>query len=87
MLLFIDETECEDFFIVAGLLVDSKETIDFIYKKFKNKLKGMKLSNKAKQQIFLEFKAVLLKVRSNTSWLALRIQNERNFVAYVILNM
>ncbi|MCD7894711.1 MAG: DUF3800 domain-containing protein [Erysipelotrichaceae bacterium] len=60
MVLFVDETECVDFFIVAGLLVDSKDIINFIYKKFKNKLKGMKLSDKAKQQIYLEFKAVLL---------------------------
>ena len=60
MILFVDETECEDYFIVAGLLTVSKDMTDMTYKRFKKKIKTMKLSEKTKQQIFLEFKGVLL---------------------------
>lgn len=60
MILFVDETECEDYFIVAGLLTVSKSMTDMTYKRFKKKIKTMKLSEKTKQQIFLEFKGVLL---------------------------
>ena len=35
MLLFVDETENEDYFIVTGLLVESQNDIDLIYSRFK----------------------------------------------------
>lgn len=60
MILYVDETECEDYFIVAGLLTESKLKTDLAYKHFKKKLKMMKLSTKDKEKVFLEFKAVIL---------------------------
>ncbi len=60
MILFVDETECEDYFIVAGLLTESKHMTDMTYKRFKKKINTMKLSEKTKQQVFLEFKGALL---------------------------
>lgn len=60
MILYVDETECGDYFIVAGLLTESKEETDYAYKKFKKKIKNMPLSAKQKEKIFVEFKSVLL---------------------------
>ena len=60
MVLYIDETENEDYFIVAGLLVSSKDDVELSYKQFKNGLKGLKLKQKAKSKIFTEFKSTLL---------------------------
>jgi hypothetical protein len=39
MILFVDETECEDYFIVAGLLTVSKSMTDMTYKRFKKRLR------------------------------------------------
>lgn len=60
MILYIDETECDDYFIVAGLLTQSKRDTDLAYKHFKKGLKSMKISPKEKQKVFYEFKATLL---------------------------
>lgn len=60
MVLYVDETESEDYFIVAGLLTESKKKTDLAYKHFKKKLKTMKLSPKDKEKVFVEFKAVIL---------------------------
>ena len=60
MILFVDETENEDFFIVTGLLAHSKEEIDLAYKRFKKSIKNYPVSPAEKQLIFGEFKSVLL---------------------------
>lgn len=60
MILYVDETENDDYFIVAGLLTDSKMNTDRIYKNFKKRIKNMPLSSRKKEQIFTEFKSVLL---------------------------
>lgn len=60
MILFVDETECEDYFIVAGLLTDSKLKTDATFKKFKKKVKNFHISPKDKEKIFTEFKSVIL---------------------------
>ena len=52
MTLFVDETENEDFFIVTGLLVRSKEDVDLAYRKFKKGISGAHISNKLKQFMF-----------------------------------
>lgn len=80
MILYIDETEYDEYFIVAGLLVDSKEKIDLVYKRFKKKLKGLKLSDKSKQQLFLEFKAVLLD--RNFQKIKIKMLQELNQINY-----
>ena len=60
MILYIDETENDNYFIVAGILVDSKESIDLAYKKFKKSISNMKIKNSAKRTIFTEFKSTLI---------------------------
>lgn len=60
MILYIDETENEQFFIVSGLLVDSKESIDSAYKKFKKSISNIKIKNSVKRKIFTEFKSTLI---------------------------
>lgn len=37
MILYIDETENDNYFIVTGLLVTSKQNVDMTYKRFKKK--------------------------------------------------
>ena len=63
MILYIDETEHEEYFIVAGLLAESEQTVDLVYKRFKKSIKNYPLTNKAKQSIFLEFKSTLIDIR------------------------
>ena len=60
MILFIDETENEKYFIVAGLLLDSREIADSVYKSFRKKAKNMPVSKRDKQIVFTEFKSVML---------------------------
>lgn len=60
MILYIDETENDKYFIVTGLLVTSKRNVDMSYKRFKKKVNAMNLSPKRKEKIFNEFKSVIL---------------------------
>ena len=60
MILYVDETENEDFFIVCGLLVSSVEVIETTYKHFKKAVKNYPISANEKQIVFKEFKSVLL---------------------------
>ena len=60
MYLFVDETENDDYFIVTGLLVPSKESVNIAYKRFKKKINSMNINPKMKQKLFNEFKSVLL---------------------------
>ena len=60
MILYIDETENEEYFIVTGLLVETEQSVELAYKKFKKSISGIKLSDKEKQKVYLEFKATLL---------------------------
>lgn len=60
MILYVDETETDDYFIVAGMLVESKEAVLLRYKQFKNKIKDYKISPREKQSLYHEFKSVKL---------------------------
>lgn len=60
MLLFVDETENDNYFIVTGLLVESQHDIDLIYSQFKKKAKKINISDKKKAQLFTEFKSTLM---------------------------
>ena len=60
MTLFIDETEKDEYFIVAGLLVYSDPDVELAYKKFKNSIKGLRISDKAKSRMYVEFKSTVL---------------------------
>ena len=56
MILFVDETECKDYFIVAGLLTESKSKTDDAFKRFKKKVKNFPIPPKKKEKLFTEFK-------------------------------
>ena len=60
MIIYIDETENEHYFIVAGVLVDSETKIQQVYRRFKNSIRGNKISPEHKARLFTEFKSVLL---------------------------
>lgn len=60
MILYVDETECDEYFIVAGLLTESKNKTDIVFKQFNKKVKNFPLSPREKEKVFREFKAVLL---------------------------
>ena len=60
MILYVDETGNDKYFIVAGLLVKSKQDVDLAYKKFKKKIRGFKISDKYKSRTFTEFKSTIL---------------------------
>ena len=60
MYLYVDETENEKYFIVAGLLVDSAELVENSYRHFKKRLNSFKINPKTKSKIYTEFKANIL---------------------------
>lgn len=63
MILYVDETEHEEYFIVAGLLADTEHAVESAYKSFKKSVANYPLKNDAKQRIFLEFKSTLIDKR------------------------
>ncbi len=60
MVLYVDETENDRFFIVCGIIVDSQQSVDIQYKHFKKKVSNYDLSQKTKTRIFKEFKSAEL---------------------------
>ena len=60
MYLFIDETENNDWFIVAGLLVKNKKDIVLAYNHFKKSIRNIPIDSRAKSILFTEFKSTLL---------------------------
>lgn len=60
MIVYVDETENEEFFIVAGLLVISSSDVDLAYKRFKNRVKDFNIREKFRSRLFTEFKSTLL---------------------------
>ncbi len=60
MILYVDETECDDYFIVAGMLVESHGDVEYAFKRFKKKINYINLSPKEKGKIYVEFKATML---------------------------
>jgi len=60
MVLFIDETEADDYFIVAGLLVSSEQSVSLAYKRVRKSASKFPLSTHLKEKVFIEFKSVLI---------------------------
>ncbi|GEM_PF-1821862 len=60
MILYVDETENSELFIVTGLLVKSREDAIKAYAHFKNAIKDIPIPNKEKSKVYTEFKAILL---------------------------
>lgn len=60
MVLYVDETENDDYFIVTGLLVNSQTDIINTYNHFKKRADKLKIAPKEKGKLFTEFKSTLL---------------------------
>ena len=60
VILYVDEPETEELFIVAGLLVVSKQDVEMVFKRFKKRAKNLVLSAKYKARLFNEFKSVIM---------------------------
>lgn len=60
MILYIDETENQDYFIVAGLLTESQLVVDNSFRHLKNRINKLNYKAKDKNEIFLEFKGHVL---------------------------
>ena len=60
MVIYIDETENDEYFIVSGFLVDCEETVINAYKRFKKSIKKYPISEKYKAKLYTEFKSTLL---------------------------
>lgn len=60
MILFVDETESNSLFIVAGLLVESNEVVESEFRLFKKKAAKLKIPKKSKANLFTEFKSTLM---------------------------
>lgn len=60
MILYVDETESDSLFIVAGLLVSSRQAVEQVFKRFKKKAQKIPLSKKYKTILFSEFKSVIM---------------------------
>lgn len=60
MILYIDETESEQLFIVAGVLVPSKQNVDIVFRNFKKRASMTPLPIKEKALLFKEFKSTLM---------------------------
>lgn len=60
MILYVDETENGEYFIVTGLLLESREITEKMYKSFKRKARNMTVSKRDKASLFTEFKSTML---------------------------
>ena len=83
MILYLDETENTQYFIVAGLMVSSQEVINNSFKKFKKSIKNLPLQNKYKSIVFSEFKSYILDRSYKT--IKFRMLNELNCLDYFVL--
>ena len=60
MVIYIDETENDDFFIVVGLCVSGEDRVRNAYKRFKKSIRGYVIPEKYKSRLYTEFKSTLL---------------------------
>lgn len=60
MILYVDETESESLFIVAGLLVKSRQDAEQVFKRFKKRARNVSIAEKYRAKLFYEFKSNML---------------------------
>ncbi|MDO4500864.1 MAG: DUF3800 domain-containing protein [Erysipelotrichaceae bacterium] len=84
MILFVDETETNEYFIVTGLLLNNEYETNGVYKKFKKYVNSLSLIQKDKVTLFREFKSTLMDRRFQRIKLKLldEINNIDNRVIY-----
>ena len=83
MILYVDETECPEYFIVTGLLVNSRKDICTAFKHFKKEVSKMPIANAKKARIFTEFKSTLLDF--DYSGIKYRMLEELNKIPYCVI--
>lgn len=86
MILYVDETENDEYFILTGLLLESQIVANQIYSSFKKKASNYKLSEDLKTKLFTEFKSVLMDkmFQSIKRKLIEEIKNEENVIIYSV---
>lgn len=60
MVLFVDETENEDLFLVGGVLAASRDDAFTAYKRFKKGIKDYPITENERRKIYTEFKSFIL---------------------------
>lgn len=60
MILYVDETENNEYFILTGLLLESENVAEGIYYSFKKKAANYKISENLRAKLFTEFKSTLM---------------------------
>ena len=60
MVLYVDETASNEYFIVTGLLVNNPSDVDLAYKRFRKQANKVKLTSKQKAVLFTEFKSTMM---------------------------
>lgn len=60
MILYVDETENNDYFILTGLLLESEKIANDIYYSFKKKANRYKIPENLKAKLYTEFKSTLM---------------------------
>ena len=63
MVLYIDETEHQNYFIVGGILAKSEADVELAYKRFKKSVSSLPIKKAAKEKLFLEFKSTIVDER------------------------
>lgn len=59
-IIYIDETENDEYFIVAGFLAKGESLVNSAYKRFKKSIKGYPIPNRYKSKVYTEFKSTML---------------------------
>jgi len=80
MILYVDETASKEYFIVAGLLVNSATDVTMAYKRFRKHAKKYKISKEQKANLFIEFKST--KMDKHFQKLKLQMLTELNSFEY-----
>lgn len=60
MILYVDETESDSLFIVAGLLFNSRQDAEQVFKRFKKRARNVSIADKYRARLFYEFKSNIL---------------------------
>ena len=60
MILYVDETENNEYFVVTGLLAKDRFSVEMAYKHFKNRIINYPIKNKSKELVYREFKSITL---------------------------
>ena len=60
MILYVDETENKDSFILVGLLADNRHAVNMAFRHFKNRIKYFHIKQHAKEKVYVEFKSIIL---------------------------